>query len=98
MHHSSPLPARPVRLLAAGMAALLLAVPAAAPAHAADARSWDFESSQKLPYLALLGTRTIAVGPVPRGKGGNAARVHVSADGKSLKSELVIKDLDAGSH
>ncbi|MED7948856.1 heparin lyase I family protein [Streptomyces sp. BE20] len=98
VHHSSPLPTRPVRLLAAGTAALVLAVPAAAPAHAADSRSWDFESSQKLPYLALLGTSTIAVGPAPGGKGGNAARVHVPADGKSFKSELVIKDLDAGGH
>ncbi|MFJ9080066.1 heparin lyase I family protein [Streptomyces sp. NPDC102278] len=71
----------------------------ASPAAAADAVSYDFESpSQKLPFTAINGFGRVLVGPAPGGKPGLAARVNIPNDGRSFKSELVIKGLDAGSH
>ncbi|MFF4456860.1 heparin lyase I family protein [Streptomyces goshikiensis] len=79
-------------LLAAGLAA-------ASPAAAADSVSYDFESpSQKLPFMAINGFGRVLVGPAPGGRPGQAARVNIPNDGRSFKSELVIKGLDAGSH
>ncbi|MET9841821.1 heparin lyase I family protein [Streptomyces virginiae] len=101
MPHAVPLsPAgRPVRLLAACTGALLVAGLAAAPAAAADSVAYDFESpSQKLPFMAINGFGRVLVGPAPGGRSGQAARVNIPNDGRSFKSELVIKGLDAGSH
>ncbi|WP_328964973.1 heparin lyase I family protein [Streptomyces virginiae] len=96
-----PSPAgRPVRLVTACTSALLVAgLAAASPAAAADSVSYDFESpSQKLPFMAINGFGRVLVGPAPGGKSGQAARVNIPNDGRSFKSELVIKGLDAGSH
>ncbi|MFC9824449.1 heparin lyase I family protein [Streptomyces erythrochromogenes] len=101
MPHAMPLsPAgRPVRLLTACTCALLVAGMAATPAAAADSVSYDFESpSQKLPFMAINGFGRVLVGPAPGGRPGQAARVNIPNDGRSFKSELVIKGLDAGSH
>ncbi|MCX5071217.1 heparin lyase I family protein [Streptomyces sp. NBC_00513] len=91
---------RPARLIAACTATLIVAgVGVASPAAAADAVSYDFESpSQKLPFMAINGFGRVLVGPAPGGRGGQAARVNLPNDGRSFKSELVIKGLDAGSH
>lgn len=91
---------RPARLLAACTATLFVAgVGGASPAAAADSVSYDFESpSQKLPFMAINGFGRVLVGPAPGGKSGQAARVNIPNDGRSFKSELVIKGLDAGSH
>ncbi|MER6521891.1 heparin lyase I family protein [Streptomyces sp. NPDC001553] len=92
--------ARRARLLVACTATLIVAgVGGASPATAADAVSYDFESpSQKLPFMAINGFGRVLVGPAPGGKPGQAARVNIPNDGRSFKSELVIKGLDAGSH
>ncbi|MFJ6484611.1 heparin lyase I family protein [Streptomyces sp. NPDC091682] len=92
--------ARPTRLLAACTSTLLVAgLAAASPAAAADSVSYDFESpSQKLPFMAINGFGRVLVGPAPGGKAGQAARVNIPNDGRSFKSELVIKGLDEGSH
>ncbi|QGV77025.1 heparin lyase I family protein [Streptomyces ficellus] len=89
-----------VRLLTVCTTALLaLGVTAASPAAADDSVSYTFESpSQKLPFMAINGAGRVLVGPAPGGKGGHAARVNIPNDGRSFKSELVIKGLDAGSH
>ncbi|MFG2988310.1 heparin lyase I family protein [Streptomyces sp. NPDC048257] len=91
---------RPARLLIACTTVLLVVGPtAAAPAVAADSVSYDFESpSQKLPFMAINGFGRVLVGPAPGGRPGQAARVNTPNDGRSFKSELVIKGLDAGSH
>ncbi|MFD4737631.1 heparin lyase I family protein [Streptomyces virginiae] len=91
---------RPVRLVTACTSALLLAgLAAGSPAAAADSMSYDFESSsQKLPFMAINGFGRVLVGPAPGGRSGQAARVNIPNDGRSFKSELVIKGLDAGSH
>ncbi|MFD9419105.1 heparin lyase I family protein [Streptomyces goshikiensis] len=91
---------RPARLLIACTTVLLIVGPtAASPAAAADSVSYDFESpSQKLPFMAINGFGRVLVGPAPGGRPGQAARVNIPNDGRSFKSELVIKDLDAGSH
>lgn len=91
---------RPTRLLTVCTSALLVAgLAAASPAAAADSVSYDFESpSQKLPFMAINGFGRVLVGPAPGGKPGRAARVNIPNDGRSFKSELVIKGLDAGSH
>lgn len=91
---------RPVRLVTACTGALLLAgLAAGSPAAAADSMSYDFESSsQKLPFMAINGFGRVLVGPAPGGRSGQAARVNIPNDGRSFKSELVIKGLDAGSH
>ncbi|MEU9160611.1 heparin lyase I family protein [Streptomyces sp. NPDC048424] len=91
---------RPVRLVAACTGALLVAgLAAASPAAAANSVSYDFESpSQKLPFMAINGFGRVLVGPAPGGRSGQAARVNIPNDGRSFKSELVIKGLDAGSH
>ncbi len=80
-------------------ALMVVALGGASPAAAADSVSYDFESpSQKLPFMALNGFGRVLVGPAPGGKSGHAARVNLPNDGRSFKSELVIKGLDAGSH
>ncbi|MET9693925.1 heparin lyase I family protein [Streptomyces sp. NPDC006514] len=91
---------RPVRLVTACTSALLVVgLAAVSPAAAADSVSYDFESpSQKLPFAAINGFGRVLVGPAPGGKSGQAARVNIPNDGRSFKSELVIKGLDAGSH
>ncbi|MFD3466644.1 heparin lyase I family protein [Streptomyces sp. NPDC058682] len=91
---------RPARLFSACTSALLVAgLAAASPAAAADSVSYDFESpSQKLPFMAINGFGRVLVGPAPGGRSGQAARVNIPNDGRSFKSELVIKGLDAGSH
>ncbi|MFD4924121.1 MULTISPECIES: heparin lyase I family protein [Streptomyces] len=91
---------RPGRLLIACTSVLLIVGPtAASPAVAADSVSYDFESpSRKLPFMAINGFGRVLVGPAPGGRPGQAARVNIPNDGRSFKSELVIKNLDAGSH
>ncbi|MFI8264630.1 heparin lyase I family protein [Streptomyces sp. NPDC085665] len=88
------------RLFTVCTSALLVAgLGAATPAAAADSVSYDFESpSQKLPFMAINGSGRVLVGPAPGGKSGQAVRVNIPNDGRSFKSELVIKGLDAGSH
>ncbi|MEU0659425.1 heparin lyase I family protein [Streptomyces lavendulocolor] len=102
MHIAKPLwpTGHRVRLLTACTTALLaIGVTAASPAAADDSVSYSFESpSQKLPFMAINGTGRVLVGPAPGGKGGHAARVNIPNDGRSFKSELVIKGLDAGRH
>ncbi|MFH0179815.1 heparin lyase I family protein [Streptomyces cacaoi] len=90
----------PARLLTSCATALLvLGVAAASPAAAADSVSYNFESpSQKLPFMAINGAGRVLVGPAPGGRSGQAARVNIPNDGRSFKSELVIKGLDTGSH
>ncbi|MGI5451174.1 heparin lyase I family protein [Streptomyces sp. CA-243310] len=97
--HTAPLPSL-ARLLTTCTATLIVvALGAASPAAAADAVSYDFESpSQKLPFMAINGFGRVLVGPAPGGRSGQAARVNLPNDGRSFKSELVIKGLDAGSH
>ncbi|MFB7979626.1 heparin lyase I family protein [Streptomyces vinaceus] len=48
--------------------------------------------------MAINGFGRVLVGPAPGGRPGRAARVNIPNDGRSFKSELVIKGLDAGSH
>ncbi|MEV0986466.1 heparin lyase I family protein [Streptomyces sp. NPDC049949] len=61
--------------------------------------SYDFESpSRKLPFVAVNGFGRVLVGPAPGGKSGQAVRVNIPSDGRSFKSELVVKGLDAGGH
>ncbi|WP_405435896.1 polysaccharide lyase [Streptomyces avidinii] len=102
MHIAKPLPpaGRPARRLTSCTTALLVpGVGAAYPATAADSVSCTFESpSQKLPFMALNGAGRVLVGTAPGGKSGQAARVNIPDDGGSFKSELFIKNLDAGSH
>lgn len=90
----------PVRLVTVCTCTLLLAgLAVTSPAAAADSASYDFESpSQKLPFMAINGFGRVLVGPAPGGRPGQAARVNIPNDGRSFKSELVIKGLDAGSH
>ncbi|MFJ4688920.1 heparin lyase I family protein [Streptomyces sp. NPDC088789] len=90
----------PARLLTTCTTALLLLGGAAtSPAAAADSYSYDFESrSQKLPFMAIQGSGRVALQPAPGGRSGMAARVNLPNDGRSFKTELVIKGLDAGSH
>ncbi|MGW7434253.1 heparin lyase I family protein [Streptomyces sp. NPDC054861] len=102
MHFAKPLSptGRSARLLISCTSVLLvLGVTAATPAAAADSVSYTFESSsQKLPFMALKGAGRIVVGAAPGGRSGKAARVNIPNDGRSFKSELVIKGLDAGTH
>ncbi|MFG2991756.1 heparin lyase I family protein [Streptomyces sp. NPDC048257] len=95
-----PFTRHPASLLTACTATLLVvALGGASPAAAADSVSYDFESpSQKLPFMAINGFGRVLVGPAPGGKSGQAARANLPNDGRSFKSELVIKGLDAGSH
>lgn len=102
MHTAMPLSpvGHTARLLTACTTVLLVLGPtAASPAAAADSVAYDFESSsQKLPFTAINGMGHVLVGPAPGGRPGRAARVDVPDDGRSFKSELVVKGLDAGSH
>ncbi|WP_329485581.1 polysaccharide lyase [Kitasatospora sp. NBC_01246] len=69
-----------------------------APEAAAASVAYDFESSDGWPYMALNGFGRVSAVPAPAGGSGRAARFNVPNDGRSFKTELVMKNLGAGSH
>ncbi|MEU1509618.1 heparin lyase I family protein [Kitasatospora sp. NPDC005748] len=85
-------------LAGAVLAALVAVGLVGAPEAAAASMAYDFESSDGWPYMALNGFGRVSAVPAPAGGSGRAARFNVPNDGRSFKTELVMKNLGAGSH